>query len=176
MTVQDHYLDSFRQTKENWAGVVDYFTKDLQRTFEQPFNPFVTVDPNETIDQIFDFWGKALEVQRDVLKEFLHAAISASEKVREQAESVGSVARAQAESTAAAVRTRVETAGAAVREQAEVVNSALQKQADVAREHATKTYAELTKAELQEQLDARDLPKTGNVDELRDRLVGDDLK
>jgi hypothetical protein len=44
------------------------------------------------------------------------------------------------------------------------------------RVHATKKYDDLTKAELQEELGARDLPKTGTVDELRERLVSDDLK
>ena len=44
------------------------------------------------------------------------------------------------------------------------------------REQAAKTYDDLNKAELQEELGARNLPKTGNVDELRERLVADDLK
>ena len=87
MTIQDQYLDSFRQTQETWAGVVEYFTKDLQRTFEQPFNPFAVIDPNETIDQIFDFWGKSLEVQRDVVKQLVSTTLAATEKVREQVES-----------------------------------------------------------------------------------------
>ena len=65
MTIQEQYIDSYRQTQETWAGVVENFSKDLQRSFEQPFKPFAPVDPNETIDQIFDFWEKSLEVQRD---------------------------------------------------------------------------------------------------------------
>jgi len=158
MTIHDQYLDSFRQTQENWAGVVEYFTKDLQRTFEQPFNPFAVVDPNETIDQIFDFWGKSLEVQRDVVKQLVGTSLAATEKVREQ----------------------VESAGAAAREQADSVNDALRKQAtattEAFREQTAKTYDALTKDELQDELAARNLPKTGNVDELRERLVADDLK
>jgi pyruvate-formate lyase len=168
MTIQDQYIDSFRQTQETWAGVVEYFTKDLQRTFEQPYNPFAVVDPNETIDQIFDFWGKSLEVQRDVVKQLVSTTIAATEKVREQVESAS-----------AAVREQAESAGAAVREQAESVNEALRKQASATsaafREQTTKSYDALTKAELQDELAKRDLPKTGNVDELRERLVADDL-
>jgi len=169
MTIQDQYLDSFRQTQETWAGVVEYFTKDLQRTFEQPFNPFAVIDPNETIDQIFDFWEKSLEVQRDVVKQMVSTTLAATEKVREQVETAS-----------AAVREQVEHAGVAAREQADSVNEALRKQAtattDAFREQTAKTYDALTKAELQDELASRDLPKTGNVDELRERLVADDLK
>jgi hypothetical protein len=34
----------------------------------------------------------------------------------------------------------------------------------------------MTKVELSEELGARDLPKSGNVDELRDRLIEADLQ
>jgi hypothetical protein len=74
--------------------------------------------------------------------------------VREQAETVTNVAREQAQ----AVREQVEAAREAVREQ------------------VAEQYSDLTKAELQDELASRDLPKTGNVDELRARLIADDLK
>jgi len=158
MTIQDQYLDSFRQTQETWAGVVEYFTKDLQRTFERPFNPFAVIDPNQTIDQIFDFWGKSLEVQHDVVKQLVSTTLAATEMVREQ----------------------VESAGAAARKQADSLNETLRKQAtattEAFREQTTKNYDAPTKAELQDELAARNLPKTGNVDELRERLVADSLK
>ena len=120
----------------------------------QPTKFFGYVDPNETIDQVFDFWEKSLEVQRDIAKQLVGASISAGEKVREQAESVG----------------------AAMRQQADTVTATLQSAADAVRVRAGKSYDDLTKAELQDELGARDLPKTGNVDELRERLVADDLK
>ena len=158
MTIQDQYLDSIKQTQETWAGVVEYFTKDLQRTFEQPYNPFVVVDPNETIDQIFDFWEKSLEVQRDVVKQFVSTTIAATDKAREQFESAGN-----------AVREQADTANDAWRKQASATSAAF-------REQTLETYESHTKAELQDELAKRDLPKTGNVDELRERLVADDLK
>jgi len=154
MTIQDQYIETFRQTQETWADVVKNFTNDVQRTFGQPTKFFGYVDPNETIDQVFDFWEKSLEVQRDIAKQLVGASISAGEKVREQAESVG----------------------AAMRQQADTVTATLQSAADAVRVRAAKSYDDLTKAELQDELGARDLPKTGNVDELRERLVADDLK
>jgi hypothetical protein len=168
MTIQDQYIDSFRQTQETWAGVVKYFTKDLQRSFDQPHNPFVPVDPSEAIDQFFDFWTKSLEVQRDVLKQIVATSVSAGEKVREQVESANTALREQVEST-----------GAAVREQADSANAAFRKHvsstADAIRTDAAKTYEDLTKADLQDELNRRELPRTGNVEELRSRLVADDL-
>ena len=154
MTIQDQYIETFRQTQETWAETVKSFTDDFQRTFAQPTKTFGYVDPNETIDQMFDFWEKSLEVQRDIAKQFLSATITAGEKVREQAETVS----------------------AALRHQAETVTATLQSAADAIRVQAAKSYDHLTKAELQDELGARDLPKTGNVDELRERLVADDLK
>ena len=154
MTIQDQYIETFRQTQETWADVVKSFTTDAQWTFGQPSPLFTYLDPNKAIDQVFDFWEKSLEVQRDLAKQLVGASISAGEKVREQAESVG----------------------AALRQQADTVTATLQSAADAVRVQAAKSYDDLTKAELQEELGARDLPKTGNVDELRERLVADDLK
>ena len=33
MTIQDQYIETFRQTQETWADVVKSFTNDAQRTF-----------------------------------------------------------------------------------------------------------------------------------------------
>ncbi len=154
MTIQDQYIETFRQTQETWADLAKSFTNDAQRTFGQPSPLFTFVDPNKTIDQVFDFWEKSLEAQRTVAKQLVGASISAGEKVREQAESVS----------------------AAMRQQAETVTATLQSAADAVRVQAAKSYDDLTKAELQDELGARDLPKTGNVDDLRERLVADDLK
>jgi hypothetical protein len=165
MTIQDQYLDTFRQTQETWVDLVKSYTNDAQRTFEQPSPLLTIVDPDKSIDQVFDFWEKSLEAQRTVTKQLVGATISAGEKVREQVESVSAVIRQNADSI-----------GQALREQADSVTATLQSAAAAVREQAAKTYHDLNKAELQEELGARDLPKTGTVEELRARLVADDLK
>jgi len=165
VTIQDQYIETFRQTQETWADLVKSFTDDAQRTFGQPSPLFTLIDPDKTIDQVFDFWEKSLEAQRKVAKQLVGATISASEKVREQVESVSAVARENAESV-----------GQALREQADAVTATLESAAAAVREQAAKTYHDLNKAELQQELGARDLPKTGTVEELRERLVADDLK
>ena len=151
MTIQNQYFEIFRQTQGAWAGVVKSLSDDVQRSFGPPTSLFGFVDPNETIDQVFDFWKKNLEVQRTIAKQLVGATISAGVKVGEQ----------------------VKTVGEAVRLQADSVNATLQSAA--ARVKAPKTYDDLTKAELHEELGARGLSKSGTVDELRARLVADDL-
>src|ERR1700742_2578441 len=58
-----------------------------------------------------------------------------------------------------------------VREQAESVSGLGREQARHAHAKARERYEGLTKTELSDLLDQRDLPKTGNVDELIERLV-----
>ncbi|MDX6308008.1 MAG: colicin import rane protein [Nocardioidaceae bacterium] len=146
MTIQDQYTSTLRKSQETWAGVMETLTENVQKAFGTPANPFTSIDPTAAIDQVFDFWERTLEVQRDVAKQLVGATVAASEKVRSQAETVG----------------------AAFRDQAASVYDAANKQ-------TTKTYDGMTKAELQDELAKRDLPKTGNVDELRERLIADDL-
>jgi hypothetical protein len=165
MTIQEQYIETFRQSQETWADMVKSFTNDAPWTFGQSSPLFSYLDPNKAVDQVFDFWEKSLEAQRTVAKQLVSATLSASEKVREQVESVSAVVRQNADSV-----------GEALREQADSVTTTLQSAAATVRDEAAKTYDDLTKAELQEELSARDLPKSGNVDELRQRLVADDLK
>ena len=67
-------------------------------------------------------------------------------------------------------------AGQAGRELAREARQAEREQARHARDKARERYEGLTKAELSDRLDQRNLPKTGNVDELVERLVEADSK
>jgi len=146
MSLQDQFTNSVRQTQEAWAGIVESLTSNVQ-TLTTSAHPVSTADPVAAVDQVFDFWFKTLEVQRDVLKQFAGASVAAGEQVRSQLEQVGSAVREQGESAKTAIR-----------------------------EQAFAKYESLTKADLQDELANRDLPKTGSVDELRERLVADDVK
>ena len=182
--IQEQYTSTVKQTQEAWVGIVESLTDNLQSFGKQ--SPFAVVDPAEAIDQVFDFWEKTLEAQREVAKQLVGVTVAAGERVRTQAEQLGSVVREQAEQVTSAAREQAEqVTGAArqqaeaVREQAEAAEKAERAQAAAARraerEQAKARYEDLTKVELQDQLASRELPKTGNVDELRARLVADDL-
>ena len=69
MTIQDQYIDTFRQTQDTWTDVAKSFTNDVQRAFGQASAPFSYVDPNKAIDQVFDFWEKSAKEQREVAKQ-----------------------------------------------------------------------------------------------------------
>ena len=161
MSMQDPYASTVRQSQEAWASVIESLTTNVQ-AFTRSANPVGNVDPNAAIDQIFDFWAKTLEAQRDALKQLAGASISAGERIRSQVESqveqVGSAAREQSEKTQQVAREEAESAKRAERDE------------------AAARYAELNKGELQDELASRDLPRTGNVEELRERLIADDLK
>jgi hypothetical protein len=140
-------------------------------------------------------WAEAAATLSGVARE---RAESAGDVVREKAEAAGNVAREQAEQAERAAREQAERvdqelarrarqAERAAREQAEQAEQAEQELARQARqaererakrahERARERYEGLTKAELGDLLAKRDLPKTGNIDELIERLVEADSR
>jgi len=74
------------------------------------------------------------------------------------------------------VREQAESVGGLLREQAESVSGLAHEQARQVHHRARERYEGKTKAELSDLLDRRNLPKTGTVDELVDRLVEADTK
>lgn len=169
MTIQDQYTSTIRQSQEAWAGAIQTLTDNMQNAFGQSAKSWATPDPTAAIDQVFDFWKQTLEVQREAIKQLVSVTVATGETVRTQAESVGTAIREQAESAGAALREQVESVAQAARQQAETADRA-------AHDQAAKKYEALTKDELQDELGRRNLPKTGNVEELRERLVAHDQK
>jgi len=116
---------------------------------------------------------RTVDISRDLSIKWAEAAGTLSGAVREQAESVGGLVRGQAESARDFMH---EQAGQAEKELAREARQAEREQARHARDKARERYEGLTKAELSDRLDQRNLPKTGNVDELVERLVEADSK
>jgi hypothetical protein len=173
MSLQDQYTDTLRQSQEAWSGAIETWTNGVQKAFGSapvpPFGgslfgstPFTLTDPAATVDQLFDFAEKVLEVQREFVKNLTSATVSVGQAVRHQAESAGQAVRNQAESTGQLIREHNDIAARAA--------------SDALAKAATDKYGDMTKADLQDELARRDLPKTGNVEELRTRLVEDDQK
>ena len=176
MSLQDQYTDTLRQSQEAWSGAIETWTNGVQKAFGSspvaPFGgsvfgstPFTITDPAATVDQLFDFAEKVLEVQREFVKNLTSATVSVGQAVRHQAESAGQAVRSQAESTGQLIREHNDKAAQAA---SDAVAKATDKIAD--------KYSDWSKADLQDELARRELPKTGNVEELRARLVEDDQK
>ena len=67
------------------------------------------VDPQQVVDQVFDFAEKMLAVQREFAKSLAATAASATEAARQQSESVVGAVRQQAEDTTKAVKAATKT-------------------------------------------------------------------
>ncbi|HEX9355966.1 MAG TPA: SAP domain-containing protein, partial [Streptosporangiaceae bacterium] len=151
------------------------------------------VDLVPAVERYFDFVQRAVDLNRGITLRWAQAAGTLSGAVRERAESAGQVALHRAESVADVVRERAESFEQAAARQAEQVERVAARQADQAEQagqelahearrlereqarqahqRARERYEGLTKAELSKQLAQRDLPKSGTVNELIERLV-----
>jgi hypothetical protein len=145
------------------------------------------VDLVPAVERYFDLVQRAVDMNRRFTVRWVQAAGSLSGAVREQADTAGEVVRERAESASDVARDRAasfERAADRQAAQAEQAEKDLAREARrVEREHARREHAKarvryegLTKAELSDLLAKRDLPKTGNVDELIERLVEADGK
>ena len=118
-------------------------------------------------------WAQAAGTLSGVARE---KAGSAGDVVREKAEAAGNVVRGQAEKAEQAAREQAGKAEQAERELARQTRQAERELARQAHARARQRYEGLPKAELSDLLAKRDLPKTGNIDELIERLVEADSR
>ena len=112
-------------------------------------------------------------VMRDRAKKAQRAALEQAEKAERAEKALARQARQQAEKAA---REQAEQAEQAEKALALQARQADREQARRAHKRARERYEGRTKAELSDQLAKRELPKTGNVDALIERLVEADRK
>jgi flagellar biosynthesis GTPase FlhF len=164
------------------------------------------VDLVPAVERYFDLVQRTVDINRRLAVRWAEAAATLSGAVREKAESAGDIVREKAEAASDIAREQAENADQAEkelarqarqaeREQAERAERAAREQAAQAkqaeqelarqaeRDHARQAHARarqryegLTKAELSDLLAKRDLPKTGNIDELIERLAEADSR
>jgi len=154
--------------------------------------PGLPVDLVPAVERYFELVQRTVDINRHFAVRWAEAvgtlsgvvrdkAESAGDLVREKAETAGNVMREQAEKAEQAALEQAAKAEQAAREQAEQAakeraRQAEREQARRAHKMARERYEGRTKAELSDQLAKRELPKTGNVDELIERLVEADSK
>ena len=138
--------------------IADFWTQGSKQLTDRMLPGLPQVDLVPMVERYFEFVQRTVDISRDVTLKWAQAAGTLSGTVREQAESVGK---------------KAEQAGQDVAREARRVE---REQAKRAHDKARERYEGLTKAELSDQLDKRQLPKTGNVDELVERLVEADSK
>jgi len=183
--------ERYRATASQSAGTVekiaDFWTQGAKKLTDYVPAGLPQVDLVPVVERYFEFVQRMVDINRELTIKWAESAGMLSGVVREQAESVSGLVREQAESARDFAHEQAGKAERAAREQAdqaeqaekEMVREARKAEREQARrahDIARERYEGLTKAELSDLLDKRDLPKTGNVDELIERLVEADSK
>ena len=172
----ERYSAAASQSASTVEKIADFWTQGSRRLSDHMLPGLPQVDLVPVVERYFEFVQRTVDISRDLTIKWAEAAGTLSGAVREQAESVGGLVRGQAESAREFVHEQAGKAGQAEKELAREARQAEREQARHARDKARERYEGLTRAELSDRLDQRNLPKTGNVDELVERLVEADSK
>ena len=170
------YRAAASQSASTAEKIADFWTQGSQRLSDYMLPGLPQVGLVPVVERYFEFVQRTVDISRDLAIKWAEAAATLSGAVREQAESVGGLVRGQAESAREFVHEQAGQAEQAEKELAREARQAEREQARYARDKARERYEGLTKAELSDRLDQRNLPKTGNVDELVERLAEADSK
>ena len=190
------YPTTATQTRQATERSVDIF-KTGAKTFADQLGSvnLPTVDLTESVTRYFEYLQKAVDFNRDLATQWAELVTTLSGSVREQAQQVTGIVKDQTRRVADLTVKQAEKAEKshsqadkveqAQREQAEEAEEARRPtpgkpsaserdEAKKAQQQAREAYEGLTKAELSDQLAERGLPKTGNIEELIERLVSAD--
>jgi hypothetical protein len=181
----------YSETASRASGVAERAADRLEKGTKEMAERLPVLVPRvnlvPAVEQYFEFVQWAVKMNRRIALRWARAIGTMSGAARKQAESAGAAVRERAEAAGDVVRERAESFERAAEEQAEKVERAEEKRAREARrierqeakhahEKARARYEGMTKAELSDLLAQRDLPKSGNLDELIERLVEADGK
>ena len=172
----ERYSAAASQSASTVERIADFWAQGSQRLSDHMLPGLPQVDLVPVVERYFEFVQRTVDISRNLTLRWAEAAGTLSGAVREQAESVGGLVREQAGSARDFVHEQAEQVKQAEQELAREARKAEREQAKHAHDKARERYEGLTKAELSDLLDKRDLPKTGNVDELIERLVEADSK
>jgi hypothetical protein len=153
-----------------------HFWTQGARTLTRRLPGLPQIDLIPAVERYFDFVQGTVDINRYLTIKWLGAAGTLSEMIRDRAESAGNLVRDKAESAERAARAQAEQAEQAEKERAREAHFAERRQVRQAHDKARERYEGFTKAELSDQLAKRQLPKSGNLDELIERLVQADSK
>ena len=172
----ERYRAAASQSASTVEKIADFWTQGSKKLTDYMPAGLPQIDLVPIVERYFEFVQRTVDISRDLTIKWAESASMLSGVVREQAESVGGLVREQAESARDFAHEQAGEAEQAEKELAREARKAEREQARRAHDIARERYEGLTKAELSDLLDKRDLPKTGNVDELIERLVEADSK
>jgi SAP domain len=126
------------------------------------------IDLVPAVERYFDLVQRTVDLNRNLAVKWAEAANALPGAARERAESAGQAVRDKAAAAEQAAHEHVERATHELAAEARKIE---REQARKAQAMARERYEGLTKTELSGLLAQRGLPKSGNVDELIERLV-----
>jgi hypothetical protein len=190
VTLNQEYTATARRPEEVAAEVTNAWAENIQKSTDQlrtPVLPAWPIDPTAFVEQWFDFSDRLTRVNRQYVVNLTSALDSLSgavrqhidglgDAVRDQVQAVSQSTKDQLEKVADAEREHAEQAEQEEREQAREVRNAERQKARQQRQAARERYQGMNKSELADELAGRELPKSGTVDELIERLVDADTK
>jgi hypothetical protein len=187
MTSNDPYTAAAGQARKLTENAAEAWKEGAKKLTEQAgMMPSIPqVDLNQPVERYFDFVQQTVDLNRDLATRWAELvntltgaarerAESFSQVIKDQADTLAELAAKQAEKGEQAARDQAQEAEKAEKEQARQARQAERAEAKQQRAKAREPYQDLTKAELSDRLADRDLPKTGNREELIDRLVESD--
>ncbi len=80
-TPQQQYAETFKQTQETALAAFDAWTNAFQQGFGQ-LSGAAPVDPQQVIDQVFDFATMLLNAQREFAKQLVATSSAAAESIK----------------------------------------------------------------------------------------------
>jgi hypothetical protein len=181
------YVDAAGRAREVTEKSVETFKQGVERFTEQVnvVANMPEIDLTEPVARYFGYVQKSVDFNRDLAITWAEIVTSLFGTVREQAEQVTGIVKEQTDTVAEQTVRQTRKAQDVANEQAAAAEEAKKEQlkqakaaeraaARQAKKESREQYEGLTKAQLSDRLAERELPKSGTVEELIERLVSAD--
>ena len=189
MSARTQYADAFDDAVVLLTSANELWTQSVERVLgATPAALPLSADAAAVLDPIGvaksalvvnDLAQRVLEINREYVQTLAGAMSAVQGIVREQTDALTAVVRDGVSAAAGIVKEQADTTLRRARVEAESAQDAERAEARrrevMARDAARDAFADHTKAELQDELARRGLPKTGNVEELRSRLIDHEI-
>jgi hypothetical protein len=174
MSTTGTYTDRMRLAQETWRTPVEARVRDAKAILSMVPTPRNgLLNPKEAFGQSARITRRLVEVNVEYFQDLAGA-------VRKHLSGLAGVLQDEIVTTAKVANDQAEKFEEAAIERAEEIRRTERAEARRARkaahDAAAERYQDMTKVGLSEELGRRDLVKTGNVDELRERLIENDLQ
>lgn len=152
------YVDSARKVQENFIKSFESVTENAGTKVKFP--TFAEFDPEKGVDEFFDRWVKAIEMQRAMTKKVVGFQVETTKSAVSKAEELGEKGREQAASLFAGAKGDGEGVAAKIEEQMHQVVETMNEQLKAAREAVAdltgkaRTKGEVIEGELADAADS----------------------